>query len=169
LLVLFMPKQTKDKAAAGAKKEGKKAAPKDKKSKALKAQKAALKGTHSKRKRAIRPSVHFHLPKTRALPRAPTYPRRAIPSKPFLTQYTVIQHPLATETAMKKIEETNTIVFLVNIRANKHQIAEAVQKLYGVKAAKINTLIRPDGKKKAFVRLAADHDALDVANKIGII
>ncbi len=28
---------------------------------------------------------------------------------------------------------------------------------------------RPDGIKKAFVRLRSDHDALDVANKIGII
>jgi hypothetical protein len=28
---------------------------------------------------------------------------------------------------------------------------------------------RPDGKKKAYVRLTADYDALDVANKIGII
>jgi large subunit ribosomal protein L23Ae len=30
-------------------------------------------------------------------------------------------------------------------------------------------LDRPDGTKKAYVRLTADHDALDVANKIGII
>ena len=28
---------------------------------------------------------------------------------------------------------------------------------------------RPDGQKKAYVKLAPDHDALDVANKIGII
>lgn len=28
---------------------------------------------------------------------------------------------------------------------------------------------RPDGKKKAYVRLVADQDALDVANRIGII
>jgi hypothetical protein len=26
--------------------------------------------------------------------------------------------------------------------------------------------IRPDGRKKAYVRLTADHDALDVANKV---
>ena len=25
---------------------------------------------------------------------------------------------------------------------------------------------RPDGKKKAYVRLTSDHDALDVANKV---
>lgn len=36
-------------------------------------------------------------------------------------------------------------------------------------ADKVNTLIRPDGQKKAYVRLTADYDALDVANKIGII
>ncbi|KAI9156200.1 hypothetical protein LWI28_002097 [Acer negundo] len=34
---------------------------------------------------------------------------------------------------------------------------------------KVNTLIRPDGTKKAYVRLTPDYDALDVANKIGII
>jgi hypothetical protein len=28
---------------------------------------------------------------------------------------------------------------------------------------------RPDGTKKAYVRLTQDYDALDVANKIGII
>ena len=30
-------------------------------------------------------------------------------------------------------------------------------------------VFRPDGLKKAYVRLTADYDALDVANKIGII
>ena len=30
-------------------------------------------------------------------------------------------------------------------------------------------IFRPDGQKKAYVRLASDYDALDVANKIGII
>ncbi|KAH6834551.1 ribosomal protein L23AB [Perilla frutescens var. hirtella] len=34
---------------------------------------------------------------------------------------------------------------------------------------KVNTLIRPDGTKKAYVRLTPDYDTLDVANKIGII
>lgn len=30
-------------------------------------------------------------------------------------------------------------------------------------------IFRPDGTKKAYVRLTPDYDALDVANKIGII
>jgi large subunit ribosomal protein L23Ae len=49
---------------------------------------------------------------------------------------------LNTESAMKKIEENNTLVFIVDIKANKRQIKEAVRKLYDVKALKINTLIR---------------------------
>ena len=50
--------------------------------------------------------------------------------------------PLNTESAMKKIEEHNTLVFIVDIRSNKRQIKDAVKKLYDVNAAKVNTLIR---------------------------
>ncbi|KAK2114444.1 hypothetical protein P7K49_008710 [Saguinus oedipus] len=60
-------------------------------------------------------------------------------------------------------------VFIVDVKANKHQIKQGVKKLYDIDVAKVNTMIRPDGEKKAYVRLAPDYDALDVANKIGII
>lgn len=70
---------------------------------------------------------------------------------------------------MKKVEDDNTLVFLVDRRANKRQIKDAVKKLYDVDAAKVNTLIRPDASKKAFIRLTPDHDALDVANRIGLL
>ena len=70
---------------------------------------------------------------------------------------------------MKKIEDNNTLVFIVDLTANKRQIKQAVKDMYQIEAAKVNTLIRPDGQKKAYVRLTADHDALDVANGIGII
>ena len=60
-------------------------------------------------------------------------------------------------------------MFIVDVKANKHQIKQAVKKLYDIDVAKVNTLIKRDGEKKADVRLAPDYDALDVANKIGII
>ena len=56
--------------------------------------------------------------------------------------HNIIKHPLTTESAMKKIEDNNTLVFLVNIKANKHQIKAAVKKLYDINIAKVNTLIR---------------------------
>jgi large subunit ribosomal protein L23Ae len=84
-------------------------------------------------------------------------------------EFRVIRYPLVSDLAMKKIEENNTLTFIVDARANKQQIKHAVRALYQVKTVKVNTLIRPDGLKKAYVRLAAKHDALDIANKIGIV
>jgi large subunit ribosomal protein L23Ae len=43
---------------------------------------------------------------------------------------------------MKKIEENNTLVFIVDVKANKRQIKDAIKKLYDVDVLKINTLIR---------------------------
>uniref|UniRef100_A0A452RQ81 Ribosomal protein L23/L25 N-terminal domain-containing protein n=1 Tax=Ursus americanus TaxID=9643 RepID=A0A452RQ81_URSAM len=54
---------------------------------------------------------------------------------------------------MKKIEDNNTLMFFVNVEANKHQIKQAVKKPYDIDVAKVNTLIRPDGEKKAYVWL----------------
>uniref|UniRef100_A0A8D1QTI1 Ribosomal protein L23/L25 N-terminal domain-containing protein n=1 Tax=Sus scrofa TaxID=9823 RepID=A0A8D1QTI1_PIG len=100
--------------------------------------------------------------------KAPKYPRKSAPRRNKLDHYVIIKLPLTTESAMKKTED-NTLVFIVDVKANKHQIKQAVKKLYDIDVAKVNTLIRPDGEKKAYFRLAPDYDALDVANKIGII
>ncbi|XP_056588042.1 60S ribosomal protein L23a [Triplophysa dalaica] len=139
------------------------------KSKALKAKKAVLKGVHSLKKKKVRTSPTFRRPKTLRLRRQPKYPRKSAPRRNKLDHYAIIKFPLTTESAMKKIEDNNTLVFIVDVKANKHQIKHAVKKLYDIDVAKVNTLIRPDGEKKAYVRLAPDYDALDVANKIGII
>uniref|UniRef100_A0A8C0S7I8 Large ribosomal subunit protein uL23 n=2 Tax=Canis lupus TaxID=9612 RepID=A0A8C0S7I8_CANLF len=138
------------------------------KAKALKAKKAVLKGVHSHKKKKIRTSPTFRRPKTLRLQRQPKYPRKSTPRRNKLDHSAIIKFPLTTESAMKKIED-NTLVFIVDVKANKHQTKQAVKKLYDIDVAKVNTLIRPDGEKKAYVRVAPDYDALDVANKIGII
>lgn len=117
----------------------------------------------------VRTSVLFKRPDTLKTPRAPKYPRRALPRKLKLDDHQVIKFPLTTESAMKRIEDYNTIVFIVDVRASKPKIKAAISKLYDIKAEKVNTLVRPDGQKKAYVRLTKDHEALDVASKIGII
>merc|ERR1712215_122284 len=127
------------------------------------------KGANGTRRRKVRTSVHFRRPHTLRLPRNPKYPRRSVPKKPKLDAYRTVKYPLTTECAMKKIEENNTLVFIVDRLANKPQIKAAIKKLYEVDVIKCNTLHRPDGLKKAYVKLAPDYDALDVANKIGII
>ncbi|CAO2649474.1 Nn.00g068590.m01.CDS01 [Neocucurbitaria sp. VM-36] len=134
------------------------------------AAKAALRGSYANKKRAIRKSTSFHRPKTLELSRAGKYPRKSVPHEPRMDASKVLIHPLNTESAMKKIEENNTLVFIVNVKANKRQIASALKKQYDVSCVKINTLIRPDGTKKAFARLTADVDALDIAaTKLAIV
>jgi large subunit ribosomal protein L23Ae len=59
-----------------------------------------------------------------------------------LDHFAIIKYPLTTESAMKKIEDHNTLVFITDLRANKVQIKAAVKKLYKVDVAKINTLVR---------------------------
>jgi len=56
-----------------------------------------------------------------------------------------------------------------DLKAQVGKCKEAVKALYDVQCAKVNTLVRPDGRKKAYVHLTQDYDALDVANRIGII
>ncbi|KAI9851401.1 MAG: 60S ribosomal protein L25 [Thelocarpon superellum] len=139
-------------------------------SKANQASKATLRGLNGNKVRKVRLSTTFHQPKTLQLSRAPKYPRKSIPHEPRLDHHKVIVHPLNTESAMKKIEENNTLVFIVDVKANKRQIKEALKKLYDVDCVKINTLIRPDGSKKAFARLTPDVDALDIAaTKLAIV
>merc|ERR1712121_195444 len=76
------------------------------KDKALKAKKAVLKGLHSHKKKKVRKSVHFHLPKTQRLPRAPKYPRKSVARRNKLDQYAIVKNPLTTESAMKKLKTT---------------------------------------------------------------
>jgi large subunit ribosomal protein L23Ae len=90
----------------------------------------------------IHTKVHFFKPKTLKLARSPKFPVKVSKSAESPKEFDVIKFPLVTESAMKKIEDHNTLVFIVNITANKRQIKDAVKKLYDIKALKVNTLIR---------------------------
>ena len=53
---------------------------------------------------------------------------------------------------MKIIEDNNTLVFTVDVKANKYQINQAVRKFYDIDMAGTNTLIRlMDRRRHMFV------------------
>ncbi|XP_072876482.1 large ribosomal subunit protein uL23-like [Chlorocebus sabaeus] len=139
------------------------------KAKALKAKKAVLKGVHSHKKQKIYMSPTSQWPKTLQLWRQPKYPQKSAPRRNELDHYAVIKFLLTTESAMKKTQDNNMLVSVKDVKANKNQIQQAVKKLCDMDVAKFNTLIWPDGERKVYVRSASDYDALNVANKIGII
>mmetsp|Transcript_7697 Transcript_7697/g.9486 ORF Transcript_7697/g.9486 Transcript_7697/m.9486 type:complete len:142 (-) Transcript_7697:282-707(-) len=129
----------------------------------------ALKKGLSKKGTRIHTRTHFYRPKTLNIPRKPKYQRKSTPKKNTLDKYSIIKYPLTTESSMKLIEDSNTLVFIVDIKANKRQIRAAVKDLYNIECEKVNTLITPRGLKKSYVRLSKDFDALDVANRVGVI
>lgn len=61
--------------------------------------------------------------------------------------YQIIKRPLITEKGMRNTEESNTVVFQVDHRANKLLIKQAVETLFQVKVLDVNTL-NVRGKKK---------------------
>ncbi|MCD6428813.1 MAG: 50S ribosomal protein L23 [Desulfurococcales archaeon] len=81
----------------------------------------------------------------------------------------IIKRVVATEKALTYIENHNTLTFIVDIRATKHDIKRAVEKLFDVKVAEVRTLITPKGEKKAYVRLKPEYKASDIATRLGIL
>ena len=81
----------------------------------------------------------------------------------------MIKHPLATEKAIRMIDAENKLVFVVELSANKQSIREEIERLFKVKVIKVNTLIGPDGKKRAYVKLSPETPAIDLATKLGLM
>ena len=81
----------------------------------------------------------------------------------------VLKYPLMTEVTSRLLETENKLVFIVDIKANKVDIKQAVEKLYEVRVSKVNAAITPKGQKRAFVKLNPEHKATDVAIKLGIL
>ena len=108
----------------------------------MKVAKAVKSGAVKKKTKKIRTSVTFHRPKTLKKARDPKYPRVSAPGRNKLDQYQILKYPLTTESAMKKIEDNNTLVFIVDLKADKKKIKAAVKKMYDIQAKKVNTLIR---------------------------
>lgn len=80
----------------------------------------------------------------------------------------IIKNPLVTEKAISAMEEENKLLFIVDLEANKNQIAEAFEELYEVEVDKVNTLIDSEGRKKAYIKLTPDYSADELATDIGI-
>jgi large subunit ribosomal protein L23 len=86
-----------------------------------------------------------------------------------MESHKIIKYPMMTERSVNMIENENKLVFIVDRRANKHEIATAIKELYEVEAETVNTLITRKGEKKAFIKLKDEYDASDVAIRLGIL
>ena len=92
-----------------------------------------------------------------------------------MNAYDIIRRPIITEQSMESVADKK-YVFQVAIDANKTEIKAAVEEIFGVKVAKVNT-IRMQGKvkrtgaypagrraayKKAIITLTADSKTIEL-------
>jgi len=91
-----------------------------------------------------------------------------------MNAYDIILRPVITEQSMESVADKK-YVFQVAINADKTQIKAAVEEIFGVKVAKVNTVrmqgkvkrtgAYPDGRraayKKAIVTLTADSKTIE--------
>ena len=92
-----------------------------------------------------------------------------------MNAYDIILRPVITEQSMESVAEKK-YVFQVAVNANKTEIKAAIEEIFGVKVAKINT-IRMQGKvkrtgaypagrraayKKAIITLTADSKTIEL-------
>ena len=73
-------------------------------------------------------------------------------------------HPIIEE---RSIDQKNELTFVVRRTADKPLIKTAFEDLYAVKVERVNTQILK-GQKLAYIKLAAEHSAEDIAVKMGV-
>ncbi|MBC8500447.1 MAG: 50S ribosomal protein L23 [DPANN group archaeon] len=81
----------------------------------------------------------------------------------------VIKYPLSTEKSLRLMESENKLVFVVDRISTKKSIKEDLEKTFSVKIKSVNTLVTPEGKKKAYVKFSDETPAIDLATKLGLM
>jgi large subunit ribosomal protein L23 len=74
------------------------------------------------------------------------------------TAYDVILAPVVSEKSYDLIENHNTYTFEVDPRSNKEQIKYAVEKVFGVKVLRVNTMNRKGKVKRTGYKLGKRKD-----------
>ncbi|MEM1548099.1 MAG: 50S ribosomal protein L23 [Thermoproteota archaeon] len=81
----------------------------------------------------------------------------------------IVIRPVSTEKAFRMIERENKLIFIVDPKADRNTVKQAVEKLLNVKVEKVNIIRSITGEKKAIVKLAKEYNAMDVASRLKIV
>ena len=81
----------------------------------------------------------------------------------------VLKYPVSTEKAIRLMESQNKIVFVVDRKTNKNDVQRAFELMFKVKVTDVKTVITPEGKKRAYIKLSAESPALDIATQLGMV
>jgi large subunit ribosomal protein L23 len=86
-----------------------------------------------------------------------------------MDEYSVVKYPVTTEKAVRLMQTENKLVFIVDRKSTKSQIKQALEKMLTIKIDKVNTLITPKGKKKVYITVNKEKQAIDIASQLGFM
>jgi large subunit ribosomal protein L23 len=86
----------------------------------------------------------------------------------IMDPYAVIMKPHVTEKSMNLIDQNNELAFVVMRKSTKKDVRRAFEELFAVKVERVNTQVTPRGQKIAYIKLAKEHSAEDIAVKLGV-
>lgn len=79
----------------------------------------------------------------------------------MITNWQIIKKPLLSEKSESRLKKINIYSFMVDKKANKHQIKKAVEDIYGVKVERVRTMIIK-GKHKRMRNMVLMGERADV-------
>ncbi|MCI4329486.1 MAG: 50S ribosomal protein L23 [Thermoplasmata archaeon] len=82
-------------------------------------------------------------------------------------RHRILLHAYVTEKSMDEMERLNKLEFVVDRRATRAEIRQAVEEIYSCKVAKVNTKIVQTGKI-ATVKFAPPYSAEDIGGRAGV-
>ena len=86
-----------------------------------------------------------------------------------MDNYKIIKYPLSTEKSIRLMESENKLIFVVNKKSTKKEIKRAIEEMFKVEVADINTFVNADGEKRAYVKFSAKNPAIDIATQMGLM
>lgn len=134
------------------------------------AEKKAPKAKEKEKKIEERPVKH-QKPAVKAEP-VSGHPKKAgkeAKKEEVYNPWKVLMYPHLAEKSMNMVELENKLVFIVNRKAKKAEIKEAIERGFGVKVLAVNMEITQKGNKKAYIKLHPDYMAADIASRLGMI
>ncbi len=81
----------------------------------------------------------------------------------------VVKYPLSTEKAIRMMEAENTLLFVVDMKANRSQVKQSIESLFKAKVENVNVYVTNKAQKRAYVRFSPDTPAIDIATQLGLM
>ncbi|HLC50143.1 MAG TPA: 50S ribosomal protein L23 [Candidatus Nanoarchaeia archaeon] len=83
--------------------------------------------------------------------------------------YKIIKHPLSTEKSIRLMESENKLIFSVAKKSTKKEIKEAIEEMFKVQVASVNTYVTAEGEKRAYIKFSPKNPAIDIATHLGLM